>query len=127
MKPVFLLPQLNLGPHVRSGGERSGQSAKANFFSGALAFSQRPMKSFGYTISYQGLATNRTGVNGPLGVGFQPFGGTEQSDFNSRVHTLSARFDLQAGRANSSPAVTSLRMRTLETCHSRSTRRTIRR
>lgn len=73
---------------------------KANFFSGALIFSQRPTETFGYTFSYQGLATNRTGLNGPLGVGFQPFGGSEQSDFDARVHTLSARFDLQAGRVS---------------------------
>lgn len=73
---------------------------KANFFSGALVFSQRPTEAFGYTVSYQGLATNRTGINGPLGVGFQPFGGTEQSDFIARVHTLNTRFDLRAGRVN---------------------------
>ncbi|HET6670163.1 MAG TPA: TonB-dependent receptor, partial [Pyrinomonadaceae bacterium] len=73
---------------------------KANFFSGALVFSQRPTETFGYTLSYQGLATNRTGTNGPLGVGFQPFGGSQGSDFHARVHTLGARFDLRAGRAN---------------------------
>jgi len=73
---------------------------KANFFSGALVFSQRPTETFGYSLSYHGLATNRTSVNGPLGVGFQPFGGSEQSDFNARVHTLNARFDLEAGRVN---------------------------
>lgn len=73
---------------------------KANFFSGALVFSQRPLEAFGYTLSYQGLATNRTGSNGPLGVGFQPFGGSERSDFNARIHTLAARFDLRAGRVN---------------------------
>ncbi len=73
---------------------------KANFFSGALVFSQRPTEAFGYTLSYQGLATNRTGANGPLGVGFQPDGGSERSDFNARVHTLAARFDLRAGRVN---------------------------
>jgi iron complex outermembrane receptor protein len=73
---------------------------KANFFSGALTFSQRATETFGYTVSYQGLATNRTTRNGPLGVGFQPFGGSEQSDFDARVHTLSARFDVRAGRVN---------------------------
>lgn len=73
---------------------------KSNFFSGALVFSQRPTETFGYSFSYQGLATNRTGVNGPLGVGFQPFGGSEQSDFDARVQTLGARFDVQAGRVN---------------------------
>ena len=73
---------------------------KSNFFSGAITFTQRPTETFGYTISYQGLATNRSSINGPLGVGFQPFGGTERSGFNGRVHTLNARFDVRAGRAN---------------------------
>jgi vitamin B12 transporter len=73
---------------------------KANFFSGALVFSQRPTETFGYSFSYQGLATNRTGINGPLGVGFQPFGGSEQSDFDARVHTLSARLDARVGHVN---------------------------
>ncbi|HEV2884531.1 MAG TPA: TonB-dependent receptor, partial [Pyrinomonadaceae bacterium] len=73
---------------------------KANFFSGALVFSQRPIEAFGYSLSYQGLATNRTGVNGPSGVGFQPFGGSEQSDFDARVQTLNARLDVRAGRVN---------------------------
>jgi iron complex outermembrane receptor protein len=73
---------------------------KANFFDGAITFTQRPTETFGYTISYQGLATNRSGINGPLGVGFQPFGGTTRSDFDARVHTLNARVDLRAGRVN---------------------------
>src|SRR6185295_3533198 len=29
---------------------------KANFFSGALIFTQRPSETFGYSINYQGLA-----------------------------------------------------------------------
>jgi iron complex outermembrane receptor protein len=69
---------------------------KSSFFSGAVGFTQRPTETFGYTISYQGLATNRISLNGPLGVGFQPFGGS----VDARVHTLSARFDVRAGRAN---------------------------
>lgn len=73
---------------------------KANFFSGATIFTQRPTEAFGYTISYQGLATNRRTISGPLGVGFQPIGGSEQSDFDARIHTFNARFDLQAGRTN---------------------------
>ena len=73
---------------------------KANFFSGALIFTQRPTEAFGYTLSYQGLATNRASLNGPLGVNFQPVGGSTRSDFDARVHTLSARFDLRAGRVN---------------------------
>ncbi|HVQ40247.1 MAG TPA: TonB-dependent receptor plug domain-containing protein, partial [Pyrinomonadaceae bacterium] len=66
----------------------------ANFFSGALVWSQRPTEAFGYTLSYQGLKSKRTGINGPLGVGFQPFGGTEQSDFDALVQTAAARFDI---------------------------------
>ena len=73
---------------------------KANFFSGAIIFTQRPTETFSYSISYQGVATNRSSINGPLGVGFQPFGGTERSDFDGRIHTFNARFDLRAGRAN---------------------------
>ena len=73
---------------------------KANFFSGAIIFTQRPTEKFGYTLSYQGLATNRSSINGPLGVDFQPFGGNEQSDFDARIHTFNARFDVRAGRAN---------------------------
>jgi iron complex outermembrane receptor protein len=73
---------------------------RANFFSGAIIFTQRPSETFGYTLSYQGLATHRSGVNGPLGVGFQPFGGSERSDFDAQVHTLSASFDVSAGRVN---------------------------
>ncbi|MDX6612725.1 MAG: vitamin transporter [Blastocatellia bacterium] len=73
---------------------------QAKFFSGAVIFTHRPTEAFGYTLSYQGLTTNRRSINGPLGPGFQPFGGTERSDFDARIHTASARFDLRAGRAN---------------------------
>jgi iron complex outermembrane receptor protein len=73
---------------------------KANFFDGAITFTQRPTEAFGYTISYQGLVTNRSGIKGPLGTGFQPFGGTTRSDFDARIHTLNARVDLRAGRVN---------------------------
>ena len=73
---------------------------EANFFNGAVTLTQRPTEGFGYTISYQGLATNRSGINGPLGIGFQPFGGTTRSDFDARVHTLNARVDLRAGHFN---------------------------
>src|SRR6266851_1670663 len=73
---------------------------KASFFSGAVIFTQRPTERFGYTISYQGLATNRSSINGPLGVGFQPVGGSTRSNFDGRIHTLNARFDARAGRVN---------------------------
>ncbi|HEU4478708.1 MAG TPA: TonB-dependent receptor, partial [Pyrinomonadaceae bacterium] len=96
--PVSLL---NIGSaNFIPGANDPDNLRKANFFSGAVIFSQRPTEAFGYTISYQGLATNRSGINGPLGVGFQPAGGSERSDFEARVHTLAARFDLRAGRVH---------------------------
>ena len=73
---------------------------KASFFDGAVIFTQRPTTSFGYTISYQGLATNRGAINGPLGIGFQPFGGTTSSDFDGRIHTINTRADIQTGPFN---------------------------
>jgi vitamin B12 transporter len=73
---------------------------KASIFSGALQFTHQPTEAFGYTVSYHGLASHRRGVNGPLGVGFQPFGGSERSDFDALVHTLGTRFDLRAGHTN---------------------------
>src|SRR6266850_1151133 len=73
---------------------------KSNFFSGAVMVTQRLTETFGYSISYQALATNRSSIDGPLGVGRQPIGGSEQSDFDGRIHTFNARFDLRAGGAN---------------------------
>src|SRR5262249_51974205 len=70
---------------------------KADFFDGVLIFAQHPTENFSYTISYQGLVGNRSSINGPLGVGFQPFGGTTRSDFNSRIHTVNARADIRVG------------------------------
>src|SRR5262249_37331059 len=73
---------------------------EANFFDGALILTHRPTSKFGYTLSYQGLATNRSSINGPLGIGFQPFGGTTRSDFDGRIHIINARFDVRAGNVN---------------------------
>jgi vitamin B12 transporter len=93
--------QLNIGPATFIPDANDPDDfRKANFFDGALIFNQRPNESFGYTISYQGLATNRSTINRPLGIGFQPVGGNTQSDFDGRIHVLNARFDVQAGRIN---------------------------
>jgi vitamin B12 transporter len=73
---------------------------EGDFFDGALIFNHRPNSTIGYTISYQGLATNRSSINGPLGIGFQPFGGTTRSDFDARVHTVNARADIRTGDLN---------------------------
>src|SRR5439155_3170286 len=45
---------------------------KANFFSGAIIFTQRLTEMFGYSISYQGLTTHRCSLSSPLGVGLHP-------------------------------------------------------
>ena len=73
---------------------------KSSFFDGTINFTHRPAEHFGYTISYQGLTTNRSNINGPLGVGFQPFGGTTRSDFDGQIHTLNARLDARLGHVN---------------------------
>jgi vitamin B12 transporter len=73
---------------------------KSSFFDGAINFTHRPTQRFGYTISYQGLTTNRSSINGPLGIGFQPLGGTTRSDFDGLIHTLNARVDARLGRVN---------------------------
>ncbi len=75
-------------------------SSNSNFFSGYLAFTHRPFEKFGYTISYQGLRTERNNINGSLGVGFQPFGGTSFSNFGGRIHTLNGKTDFQLGDWN---------------------------
>lgn len=93
--------QLNIGSATFVAGANDPDAVReGNFFNGAVSFTQRPTETFGYTISYQGLATNRSSLNGPLGVGFQPFGGSTRSDFDARIHTVNARVDVQAGQYN---------------------------
>lgn len=93
--------QLNIGNATFVPGANDPDAIReADFFNGAVSFTQRPVETFGYTITYQGLITNRSSLNGPLGVGFQPFGGSTRSDFDARVHILNARADLQAGKYN---------------------------
>lgn len=71
----------------------------ARFLSGALILLGHPSQALGYSLSYQGLATNRIFGNGPAGVGFQPRGST-RSDFAGRIQTLNAHLDYQLGRFN---------------------------
>jgi vitamin B12 transporter len=67
-----------------------------NFLSALVTFEQRPSQGFAYSVSYHGLLTNRTFVNGPLGPGFQP-DGTTRDEFDGRIHTLDARADIGVG------------------------------
>jgi len=75
-------------------------SAASRFFNGAITFAHRPFEAFGYTISYQGLATRRLNSNGPAGVGFQPFGGSTRTQDDGHIHTLNARTDFRIGKYN---------------------------
>jgi iron complex outermembrane receptor protein len=75
-------------------------SAASRFFNGAIIFAHRPFEAFGYSISYQGLATRRLNSNGPAGVGFQPFGGSTRTQDDGHIHTLNARTDLRLGQYN---------------------------
>ena len=66
------------------------------FISTAVSFEQRPSETFGYSFAYHGLISERTFEDGPLGVGFEPFGATK-SEFDGDVHTFYATADLQLG------------------------------
>lgn len=69
-------------------------------FSAKVSFEQRPSDSLGYTVTYHGLSTERTFLDGPLGVSpFEPRG-TTRSDFDGRIDTIGARADWQSAPAN---------------------------
>jgi iron complex outermembrane receptor protein len=76
-------------------------SRTARTYSGALAVSSHPTNSLSLTADYQGLATSRNFTNGPLGQGFQPYGGTEALNFDGLTNTASGRFDWQLGKYQS--------------------------
>jgi vitamin B12 transporter len=67
-----------------------------HFFSGALFFASRPTENFGYTVTYQGLNTDRSFLDGPGGVSSQPAGNT-RTDTIGVIHTLNARTNLRIG------------------------------
>ena len=74
-------------------------SGTTRFFSGAIIFAQQPTESLSYTLTYQGLTTNRSNFEGPGGNFFESFGNT-RLDFDGRIHTLNARSDFRLGRSN---------------------------
>lgn len=75
-------------------------SRDARFFTGALTFAQRATEGFGYSVTYQGLATRNSFSEGPSGSSpFEPFGNS-LSEFEGRVHTLNARADFRIGSHN---------------------------
>jgi vitamin B12 transporter len=64
-------------------------SAASRFFNGAIIFGHRPVEAFGYTISYQGLATRRLNSNG-----------STRTHDDGQIHTLNARTDFRLGKHN---------------------------
>ena len=73
----------------------------ARTYSGAAAVTSHPTNYLSLTADYQGLATDRNFTNGPLGQGFQPYGGTEIFNYDGMTHTASGRFDWQLGKYQS--------------------------
>ncbi|MCA1620220.1 MAG: TonB-dependent receptor [Acidobacteria bacterium] len=100
------LGQLNLnGATFLPAANDADFSRAGRFFSGALAFAQRPSEAFGYAVTYHGLATRNSFREGPAVPGdpadffFEPRGSTV-NDFDGSVHTLAARADFRLGRHN---------------------------
>ena len=91
---------LNLGGTFIPDANDPDASAASRFFNGAITFAHRPVEAFGYSISYQGLATRRLNSNGPAGVSFQPLGGSTRTQDDGHIHTLNARTDFNVGKHN---------------------------
>jgi vitamin B12 transporter len=60
---------------------------RSKFFVGQIAVTHVFSDKLFFQGHYQGLYTKRKNVNGPLGVGFQPFGGDETSAFDGHIFT----------------------------------------
>lgn len=75
---------------IQKGKFFTGQADVTHIFNDKLYFR-------GY---FQALATVRDNLNGPLGVGFQPFGGDETSKFEGQIYTGNARLNWRPNRAN---------------------------
>ncbi len=66
---------------------------ESQFFNGQLALNQIITNRLVFNATYQGLKTSRENTNGVLGIGFQPFGGTETSIFDGQIHTVNTHFN----------------------------------
>lgn len=71
--------------------------SKTRFYNFNTALDGTISKNAIYRVSYQNLLTKRRTVNGPQGVGFQPLGGTQSSEFDGRIQTLQAKTNLTLG------------------------------
>jgi vitamin B12 transporter len=77
----------------------SDYARDASFFSGALTFAQRIGDRFGYSVSYQGLATDRAFLDGPVGISFEPTS-SSRLDYDGRIHTINARASAEMASVN---------------------------
>jgi vitamin B12 transporter len=77
----------------------SDYARDASFFSGAITFAHSPHERFGYAISYHGLATDRSFLDGPVGISFEPAAPT-RLDYDGRIHTINARANADFGSVN---------------------------
>ena len=69
------------------------------FVSAGLNFEHKLSETFGYSLAYHGLITDRAFKDGPQGVSFEPTRET-LSEFDGRVHTFYATADLEVGSWN---------------------------
>jgi len=73
---------------------------KSQFFNGQLVLTQILKGNLVFQGFYSGLKTSRKNTNGVLGIGFQPFGGAENSVFDGNIHTLNGHFNWTPNSAN---------------------------
>ena len=71
----------------------------SNLLAGVVTFDQRINDALNLRLNYHGLATSRVFRDGPAGVRFEPLFNNE-SVFDARIDTASARADLRLGRFN---------------------------
>ncbi len=75
-------------------------SQKSRFFNGQVVLSQVITDKLYFQSYYSGLKTKRTNDNGPLGDGFQPFGGSERSIFDGTIQTANGHIDWTPDKIN---------------------------
>lgn len=73
---------------------------KSKFFNGQAVVTHVFNDKVYFRGHYQGLATKRKNANGPVGVGFQPFGGEETSTFDGQIYTGNGHINWQPNNTN---------------------------
>ncbi len=70
---------------------------RSKFFSGQIVLTQTIAEGLVAQAYYSGVTTSRRNTNGPLGTGFQPFGGDETYRFDGRIDTFSGKINWSSG------------------------------